>query len=212
MCVASLTLIFTRSVGTLQPMRLLSWVGSKFNWPSEDQCQRSHSIWVFVFIPHLKSKYSQLIVSKLFRKTSICPRWSPWRLIVLVRSLSPRDWTLCDCSSVWPTLTWLAKLVGVSVSSSVQNTNFRHTLKPWNSWASVVSSDHKPYQNLSWTRSVTPYVTVGIYWILDQAVLRQSYLFTGTYWTSQMKLLDWSGPQDSFVSLVGLPILIRWYL
>ena len=28
-------------------------VGSKFNWPSEDQCQRSHSKWVFVFIPHL---------------------------------------------------------------------------------------------------------------------------------------------------------------
>ena len=71
---------------------------------------------------------------------------------------------------------------------------------------------NKPYQNLSWTRSVMPYVTVGTYWILDQAVLRQSYLLTGTYWTSQMKLLDWSGPQDSFVSLVGLPILIRWYL
>ena len=62
-------------------------VGSKFNWPSEDQCQRSHSKWVFVFIPHLKSKYSQLIVSKLPRKSAICPRRSPWRLIVLVRFL-----------------------------------------------------------------------------------------------------------------------------
>ena len=62
-------------------------VGSKFNWPSEDQCQRSHSKWVFVFIPHLKSKYNQLIVSKLSRKSAICPRRSPWRLIVLVRSL-----------------------------------------------------------------------------------------------------------------------------
>ena len=62
-------------------------VGSKFNWPSENQCQRSHSKWVFVFIPHLKSKYSQLIVSKLSRKAAICPRRSPWRLIVLVRSL-----------------------------------------------------------------------------------------------------------------------------
>ena len=61
--------------------------GSKFNWPSEDQCQRSHSKWVFVFIPHLKSKYSQLIVSKLSPKSPICPRRSPWRLIVLVRSL-----------------------------------------------------------------------------------------------------------------------------
>ena len=47
MCVASLTLIFTRSVGTLQPTRPLGRVGSKFNWPSEDQCQRSHSKWVF---------------------------------------------------------------------------------------------------------------------------------------------------------------------
>ena len=62
-------------------------VGSKFNWPSEDQCQRSHSKWVFVFIPHLKSKYNQLIVSKLSGKSAICPRRSPWRLIVLVHSL-----------------------------------------------------------------------------------------------------------------------------
>ena len=35
----------------------VSWhgiVGSKFKWPSEHQCQRSHLKWVFVFIPHLK--------------------------------------------------------------------------------------------------------------------------------------------------------------
>ena len=43
MCVASLTLILTRSVGTLQPTRSSGRVGSKFNWPSEDQCHRSHS-------------------------------------------------------------------------------------------------------------------------------------------------------------------------
>ena len=49
----------------------------------------------------------------------------------------PRDWTLRDWSRAWPTLTLLAKLVGVSVSSSVRNTNFPHTLKPWNSRASV---------------------------------------------------------------------------
>ena len=48
---------------------------------------KSHSKWVFVFIPHLKSEYSPLIVSKLSRKSAICPRRSPWRLIVLVRSL-----------------------------------------------------------------------------------------------------------------------------
>ena len=51
MCVASLTLIFTRSVGTLQPTRPLGRVGSKFNWPSEDQCQRSHSK-CFLFLSH----------------------------------------------------------------------------------------------------------------------------------------------------------------
>ena len=33
--VASLTLIFTKSVGTLQPTMPLGRVGSKFNWPSE---------------------------------------------------------------------------------------------------------------------------------------------------------------------------------
>ena len=87
MCVASLTLIFTRSIGTLQPTRPLGRVGSKFNWPSEDQCQRSHSKWDFVFIPHLECKYSHLILSKLSRKSPICPRWSPWLRIVLVRSL-----------------------------------------------------------------------------------------------------------------------------
>ena len=127
MCVASLTLIFTRSVGTLQPTRPLGRVGSKFNWPSEDQCQRSHSKWVFVFIPHF--------VSKLYRKSAICPRRSPWRLIVLVRSL--RSARSVNWSRAWPTLTWLDKLVGVSVSSSVRNTNFPHTLKPWNSRANV---------------------------------------------------------------------------
>ena len=133
MCVASLTLIFTRSVGTLQPTRPLGRVGSKFNWPSEDQCQRSHSKWVFVFIPHSKTKYSELIVSNCVES-----RWSilydrhDGSLFWCVLS-GPRDWTLRDWSRAWPNLTWLAKLMGVSVSSSVRNTNFPHTLKPWNS-------------------------------------------------------------------------------
>ena len=30
----------------------LGRVGSRFNWQSEDQCQRTNSKWVFVFIPH----------------------------------------------------------------------------------------------------------------------------------------------------------------
>ena len=44
---------------------------------------------------------------------------------------------LCDWSRAWPTFTWLANLVGVSVSSSVPNTNFPYALKLWNSWTSV---------------------------------------------------------------------------
>ena len=137
MFVVSLTLIFTRSVGTLQPTKALGRVGSNFKWPSEDQCQRSHSKWVFVFSPHLEIKYSQLIVSKLSRKAAICPRRAPWWLIFWCALSGPRDCTLRDWSRAWPALTWLAKLVGVSVSSSVRNTNFPHTLKSWNSRASV---------------------------------------------------------------------------
>ena len=34
-------------------------------------------------------------------------------------------------------LTWLAKLVGVALSSSIRKTNFPRILKPWNSRASV---------------------------------------------------------------------------
>ena len=43
MRMASLTVIFTRSGGTLQPARPLGRVVSRVNWPSKDQCQRSHS-------------------------------------------------------------------------------------------------------------------------------------------------------------------------
>ena len=126
-------LIFTRSFGTLQSTRSLGRVGSRFNWPSEDQCQRSHSKCFFVFIPHLECKYSHLILSKLSRKSAIYRRRSPWLCIVLVCSLrSARFW-----SRAWPTLSWLAKLVGVSVSSSVRNKNYPHTLKLWNSRACV---------------------------------------------------------------------------
>ena len=137
MCVASLTLIFSRSVGTLQSTRPLGRVGSKFNWPSEDQCQRSHSKWVFVFIPHFECKCSHLILSKLSRMSAICPRQSPWLCIVLVRSLRSVRLDTGDWLRAWPTLTWLVELVGVFVSSSVRNTHFPHTLKPWNSRANV---------------------------------------------------------------------------
>ena len=40
----------------------------------------------FVVIPHLESKCSQLILSKLSRKSAICPRCSPWLLIHSVAS------------------------------------------------------------------------------------------------------------------------------
>ena len=61
MCVASLTLIFTRSVGTLQPTRPLGRVGSKFNWSSEDQCQRSHSkSFFYFFYPTLRMQIQPL--------------------------------------------------------------------------------------------------------------------------------------------------------
>ena len=115
-----------RSVGTLQPTRPLGRVSSKFIWPSKDQCQRSHSKWVFVFIPHLKSKSSQ---NCLERRRSVFDDRHDGSLFWCALSC-PRDCTLCDWSRAWPNLTWLAKLVGVSVSSSVRNTNFHHTLKP----------------------------------------------------------------------------------
>ena len=127
MCVATLTLIFTRSVCTLQPTRPL--VGSKFNWLSEDQCQRSHSKWVgFCFYPTLKMQIQPLNSLKTVSKVSdLC-----LTIIMTARCLGAlsqvraigRDW-----SRAWPTLASLAKLVGVSVSSSVRNTNFPHTLK-----------------------------------------------------------------------------------
>ena len=76
----------SRCQSALQSMRPLGRVGSKFNWQSKDQCQGTHSKWVFVCISHLKSKYCHLILSKLSRKSAICPRRSPW-LLVSVRSL-----------------------------------------------------------------------------------------------------------------------------
>ena len=51
-CMASLTLIFTRSVGILQPTWPLGRVGSKFNWPGEDLGQRTHSDCLFLWLPH----------------------------------------------------------------------------------------------------------------------------------------------------------------
>ena len=77
---------------------------------------------------------SDAYVSKLSRKLPIWPWRSPWLRIVLVRSLRS---VRLDIAWLVKTVIWLAKLVGVSVSSSVRNTHFPHTLKPWHSRASV---------------------------------------------------------------------------
>ena len=75
-------------------------------------------------------------------KLSGWPKWRPkcrskWHLVQYMTLQPHHVCTLRDWSRAWPTLAWLAKLVGVSVSSSVRNTHFPHTLKPWNSRASV---------------------------------------------------------------------------
>ena len=67
-CASSLTLIFTMSV---------DWV----------KISVKEAIQNVFFYPTLKNKYSQLILSKLSRKSEICRRRSPWLLIVLVHSL-----------------------------------------------------------------------------------------------------------------------------
>ena len=76
----------TSTVVTLQPTRPLGRVYFKFKWQSENQCQRTYSKWIVVFIPHFQSKHSHLIVPKRLLMSN-CPRQSPWLLIVLVHSL-----------------------------------------------------------------------------------------------------------------------------
>ena len=125
MCVASLTLIFTRSVGTLQPMRPLGRVGSKFNWPSEDQCQRSHSKWVFCFYLTLRKQIQRLNslktdskvgdLSSTIAMTAHCfGALSQFRAIGHCVIGQERD-------LLWPDrLNWL----GVSMSSCIRNKKF----------------------------------------------------------------------------------------
>ena len=127
MCVASLTLIFTRSVGTLQPTRPFKM--GFYSYPTlRMQIQPLNS---------LKTVSKVGDVSSTIAMTAHC-----FGALSQVRAIGhcvigqERD-------LLW---TWLAKLVGVSVSSSVQNTNFPHTLKLWNSRASGVI--HKLLQEL----------------------------------------------------------------
>ena len=108
MRVASLTLIFRRSVGTLQPMRPLGRVGSKFNLPSEDQCQRAiqHSKLGFCFYLTLRMQIQPLnslkTVSKSGRSVlddrhdSACF----WCAFSGLRDWTLRDWSRRDI--LWP--------------------------------------------------------------------------------------------------------------
>ena len=103
-------------------------VGSKFNWQSEDQCQRNHSKWVFVFIPYLKSKYSHSILSKLSRKSALCPRRSLCTFLVRsLRSAQLNTAWLVKCDLLWPDcLNWW-------VSPWVPAFVIQIFLTPWNS-------------------------------------------------------------------------------
>ena len=98
---------------------------SKFNWTSEDRCQRSHSKWVFVFIPHLQYKYIHLILSKLSRKSPICHRRLPWLRIVLVRSLRS---ALLDTAWLVKSVTYF-DLIGGSVRG-FQHSKYKFTSHP----------------------------------------------------------------------------------
>ena len=124
--------------GTLQPTRPLGriWVQSstdRVNISVKEPIQMGF----WFFIPHLKSRYSHLILSNPSRISSICPTRSPWQLIVLVGSLR----------SAWLNIAWLVKSVtyfdligqigGCGRDFSIPNTHFPNTLKPWNLRASV---------------------------------------------------------------------------
>ena len=106
-------------------MRPLGRVNSKFNWQSVKEPMQN--VFFFIYIPHLKSKYIHWIISKLLRTSAIFPfddhHYSS--LFWWARS-GPHDSILRDWSRVWPSLTWLTELVGVAVSSNVQNTISSH--------------------------------------------------------------------------------------
>ena len=81
-----------------QPTRPLSLVGSKFIWQSADQCQRTHSKWVFVFVPHLQSKHSHLILSKWPPKSSSTITMTAHSFVALAQ-VHRIGW---ECDLVWP--------------------------------------------------------------------------------------------------------------
>ena len=124
---------------TLQPTRLLCWVGYKFNQESEDQCQRNNSKWVFVFVPHFLRKYGDLIHSKWFSKSwlssTIAMTDHCFDASSQVRAI--RRFVIGqERDQLWPD--WLTGGCGREFQTpNVQNKKIPHTLKCWNSWASV---------------------------------------------------------------------------
>ena len=83
MCMGSLPLTFTKSFATLQPTRPLGRVGSKLDWYSYGQCQRSNSK---CFLLTLTNQIQRPNPLKTVSKINDFPRRLPWELIVLLRS------------------------------------------------------------------------------------------------------------------------------
>ena len=109
----SLKMIFARSVGILQPTRLVGRVGSTFSWQEWISVSSNPIEMRFCFYLTLTKQIMPLHRPNRLRTSAICPR-SPWKLIVVVRSLrsSRLDFLW---SRVWSSLTRLTKLVDMSV-------------------------------------------------------------------------------------------------
>ena len=99
---ASMKLIFTRSVGTLQPLKMSGPWFQLTKWISVLQNPLN-----IIFMPHLKSKYSHSILPIRPRNKAMCPRLLPWQLIAIACSFRLRDWTVLDWPKAWPRWTWL---------------------------------------------------------------------------------------------------------
>ena len=135
----SFTLIFTRSVNTLELAMSLSRVDCRINRVNTSFTQLIKLC--YKYTPHLWSIHGDSIHSKHSWKIAIMRRRSPWHLIVLVRLSEAWDWALCDSSILRLSLTWMANLVGVALNLSVQDPFSQHS-KVWSSRASVWQSSN----------------------------------------------------------------------
>ena len=119
----------------LPPTRPLGSVGSQFDWQSEDE-EPTQNGFLFLSLTQKANIATQSSQNYLESRRFVFDDRRDLPLYKCARS-GPRDCTLRDWSRAWPTLTWLAKLVGVAVNCSVRNTIFPHILKPWKSRANV---------------------------------------------------------------------------